>query len=290
LHHAGAARRADFLEHRKSSRYPSRIVKDAPDPPAAAGTQLLDRAIAVLQRLGEAGERGERLTAIAQSVGLNVSTAHRILGALERHGLAERETATRRHKLGVALFALGAQAADGPGLRFLCRPAMLRIAAATDETVFLMVRSGLNAVVVDRQQGSYVIETLTQNVGGLIPLGIGSGSLAILAFLPEEEAKAILDANAVRYQPFGDTPESIRITLAKARRQGYVARQSPHIKGISAVAIPIRPPGRAVSAALAINMTTARLGPGRLEELLELLRQEVAPIEETLAIGRRGGG
>ncbi len=248
------------------------------------GAQLLDRAVAILQRLGEAGERGERLTAIAESVGLNVSTAHRILGALERHGLVERETATRRHRLGVALFALGAQAADGPGLRRLCRPALVRIAAGTDETVFLMVRSGLNAVVVDREQGSYMIETLTQNVGGLIPLGIGSGSIAILAFLPEREAEAVLEANAERYREFGETPDSVRATLLQARSQGYVSRQSPLIKGISAVAIPIRPPGRDVTAALAINMITTRLVPGRLEELVDLLRREIAPIEEALAI------
>ena len=77
------------------------------------GVQLLDRAVGVLRHLAAAGERGERLSSVAQALELSVPTAHRILSALEGHGLVEREVATRRFRLGVGLFSLGAQAADG---------------------------------------------------------------------------------------------------------------------------------------------------------------------------------
>ncbi|HEX3170728.1 MAG TPA: helix-turn-helix domain-containing protein, partial [Burkholderiales bacterium] len=57
----------------------------------ATGTQLLDRAVGVLNFLGEAGQRGARASAITEAVGLKSSTAHRIITALERHNLIERE-------------------------------------------------------------------------------------------------------------------------------------------------------------------------------------------------------
>ena len=155
--------------------------------------------MAVIKLLGEVGEKGARMAEIADGLGLKTSTAHRIVSALERHGLIEREQATKRYRLGLALFSLGAAAADGTGLRKVSRPALLRLAAQTGDTVFLMARSGFNVVCVDRQEGSYVLDSLTGHVGGQIPMGVGPASQAILAFLPAEEAEIIINANAPLY-------------------------------------------------------------------------------------------
>jgi DNA-binding IclR family transcriptional regulator len=60
------------------------------------------------------------------------------------------------------------------------------------------------------------------------------------------------------------------------------------VEGISALAVPIRPKGRDVVAALSINMTSARLAQARLPALLAMLRQEVAMVEAQLsATGKR---
>lgn len=132
--------------------------------------------MAILNYLGEVGEQGARASALAEAVGLTQPTAHRIIGALERHGLIEREQSTRRYRLGLSLFVLGAQAADGTGFRRLCHPALLRLAAETGDTVFLMARSGFNTVCFDRQEEGYMIDSLTGQVGGQIPLGVGPAS------------------------------------------------------------------------------------------------------------------
>jgi len=100
---------------------------------------------------------------LRKHVGLTGPTSHRIIAALERHGLIEREQATKRYRLGLSLFALGARAADGTGLRTVCRPALLRLAAESGDTVFLMARSGFDAVCVDRQEGAYIIDSLNRS-------------------------------------------------------------------------------------------------------------------------------
>ncbi len=249
----------------------------------ATGTQLLDRAVAILDYLGEVGEEGARPAALAEAVGLTPPTAHRIIGALERHGLIEREQTTKRYRLGLSLFVLGAKAADGTGFRRACHPAMLRLAARTGDSVFLMARSGFNTVCVDRQEGSYVIDSLTGNVGGQIPLGVGPASQAILAFLPAEEAGVILKTNAPLYHRFnGLSAEEIAERLPEIRAQGYAFDHGRLVEGISAIALPILPQGRDVAGALAINMTSARLGPDRQQEIIALLRGEVAAIEESI--------
>lgn len=256
---------------------------DDGEQPVVTGTQLLDRAVSVLKQLGEAGERGAKMSAIAGALELKTSTAHRIITALERHGLIEREHATKRYRLGLALFALGAAAADGTGLRKLCRPALLRLAAETGDTVFLMARSGLNTVCVDRQEGAYMLDSLTGHVGGQIPLGVGPASQAILAFLGEEEANAVIDANAPLYLKYnGLTAADVRARLPVVREQRFALDDGQLVAGISAFAVPILPPKRDAVASIAINMTSARLNPDRLRELIARLRHEIEAIERTI--------
>ena len=178
-----------------------------------------------MKLLGDAGQAGLRPIEVSKQLGLTTTTAHRIMTALERHGLVEREQATHRYRLGLSLFAMGAKAADGTGLRSLCRPALMRLAAETGDTVFLMARSGFNVVCVDRQEGTYVLDSLTGHIGGQIPLGVGSASLAVLAFLPEQEARAIVAANARHYAAFnGLSAEEIDAAARRDARAGVRAR------------------------------------------------------------------
>ncbi len=254
-----------------------------PDSEKAAGVQLLGRAVAILKYLGEIGGQGARAATLAEALNLKASTAHRIIAALERHGLVERERATKRYRLGLSVFALGAQAADGTGFKRLCHPSLLRLAAETGDTVFLMARNGFNTVCVDRQEGSYMIDSLTGQVGGQIPLGVGPASQAILAFLPPEEAELILQTNAPSYPRFNKlSAEEIATRLPDIREQGYAFDHGRLVEGISALAMPILPRGRDVVGALAINMTSARLQSGRLPELIQLLAREIKGIEESI--------
>lgn len=255
----------------------------ASDEIAATGTQLLDRAVAVLKFLGEAGQGGATMAMIGEALGLKQPTAHRIITALERHGLVDRERETRRYRLGLALFAMGATAADGTGLRVLARPALMRLSAASGDSVFLMARAGFNTVCVDRQQGSYMIESLTGHIGGQIPMGVGPASQAILAFLPPAEAAVIASTNAPLYRRFGSlTERKVKDALDGIRQNGYAVDHGELVAGISAIAVPILPPGRDAIASIAINLTSARLSDERLPVLVDMIKTEVRSIEASL--------
>jgi DNA-binding IclR family transcriptional regulator len=248
------------------------------------GTQLVDRTMAILRYLGDRGQRGATASEIAASLELSKSTAHRLAVAMARHRLIEREQATKRYRLGLSLFALGAQAADSTAFRKICHPALLRIAAETGDTVLLMGRSGFNAICIDREVGTYTISSLTgREVGGQIPMGVGPSSQLLLALMPPEDARVIIEANAGHYSRFNKlTVEEIWERLPMIIKQGYAVEQGRLIDGLSAVAMPIAPFGRDVVGCLTIHMTTARLTPMRLPQLLKLLRHEINQIEEQI--------
>jgi DNA-binding IclR family transcriptional regulator len=246
----------------------------------ATGTQLLDRAVLILNHLGEVGRGGARVSDIAETFELNMSTAHRIIAGLERHRYVEQDPISKRYRLGLALFALGAKAADTTGLRRVSHPALMRIASKTGDTVFLMARNGFNVVCVDRQEGTYMIDSLTGSVGGQIPMGVGPASQVILANMPEREAEAVLEANAGQYKRFnGLSVAEIRRSLATIREQRFAADHGHLVEGISALAVPIISAGGDVAGSIAINMTSARLSSDRQATLLAMLREEIRQIE-----------
>lgn len=87
------------------------IAAPAAAPSGAGGTQSLERAIALLRAVADAGTGGARLADLMAGVGLSKATAHRLLMALAREGLVEQDGRSKRYHLGPDLVALGDLAA-----------------------------------------------------------------------------------------------------------------------------------------------------------------------------------
>src|SRR5262249_37866770 len=94
---------------------------------AIQGAQLIDRAASLLRLLAQDNPEGWKISDLASASGLSVPTCHRILTALAGHAFVAQGADDRRYHLGLEFFRLGVQAADGPGLRRICRPSLIRI-------------------------------------------------------------------------------------------------------------------------------------------------------------------
>ncbi|MBP2300599.1 AMP-binding protein [Azospirillum picis] len=80
---------------------------DPATPPAAGGTQSLERAIALLRAVAAAEPDGARLADLMAAVGLSKATAHRLLMALAREALVDQDMRSKRYHLGSGLVPLG---------------------------------------------------------------------------------------------------------------------------------------------------------------------------------------
>src|SRR6266571_4296759 len=154
------------------------------------------RLLAVLEALSEAAAEGLRLTDAMRATGLNKTTAHRLLGGLAAHGLAEQDPETGRFFVGLKLLSWAEAAKDRFGFARLAEPTLVRISRRTQDTVYLVARVGDEIVCLDCREGAFPIKVLTLTIGDRRPLGIGAGSLAILAALPDDEVERILSTHA----------------------------------------------------------------------------------------------
>jgi DNA-binding IclR family transcriptional regulator len=248
---------------------------DTPDVADGPGTGMLQRSFAVIRALADAQPDGGRVTRLAKAVGLTQGTVHRILHALIAEGMVEQDENSKLYRLSVEFFALAAQAGNPSGMRTLCRPALLRLCASLGDTIFLLVKSSFDAVCLDICEGPFPIRSFTGDIGGRVALGVGQGSLAILAFLPEAEREEIIRFNVPRIRGYGVLDEVyLRTEIERVRQLGYAGRNSGVLDGMAGVAVPILDRTGVAVAALSVGTLAARLGDDRLPMVVELLRRQ----------------
>ncbi|WP_296994849.1 IclR family transcriptional regulator [Thalassospira sp. UBA1131] len=246
---------------------------------SSGGAQLLDRAVLLIDLIANGKVEGVSLKELVELSGLNTATCHRILNTLVGHKLLARDDKRRSYRLGARMAVYGARAARGPGLVSRCEIALARLRRETGDTTHLMARFNHDSVCLDRRDGECIVPTLTGTIGGSVPIGVGPGSISMLAFLDEDEQDFIIRANMGRYAPYKNlTREKIRDLIAGTRERGYAIDDGELIPGIAGVAMPIMQDGEKPTASLGFTLLCAKMSPGMFEHYAALLQKEIAAI------------
>lgn len=242
------------------------------------------RGAAILRLLATAGRRGIALTSLSEATGLANSTVHRLLTQLIRQRLALQLDGSRLYAIGPLAYELGLSAAQQFDVRQVCRPSMEQLALNSGATVYLVQRSGHEAVCIDLVQGPSAVRVVTLHIGSRRPLGLGAGGLAMLAALPIEEADGIFERVAGQIQDQWRFPRpELRRSLELARTQRYAIIRNRITPGVTAIGKSFNDSLGQVFGAVTIAGLNTRMTEGRLERLLESLGQATRTIEGTLS-------
>lgn len=260
--------------------------------PAAARAQpagnllSLDRAITLLSAVANSHD-GLRLTDAATVASLSPSTTHRILSALVQHRLLRLPEGTRKYVPGAELYRLGLAAARHFSLVDLARPSLLALAERTQDTISLSIIDGREALCLDRVVGSYPIKTMALEVGERRPLGVGAGSLALLAALPAAEREEVVKddkARIARYPNF--TAAALGRWAGDAARRGYAHSPERVLAGMSAVGVAIRDTDGRPIGSISLSGIAPRVRGERLREIIGILQHECAQVAKAAAVLR----
>jgi DNA-binding IclR family transcriptional regulator len=232
---------------------PPSIGAGSPAAIVETGVGVLDRTLAIV----EAVASGSRtFSDIAEATGLARSTAHRLLKALEAHGLLSFDVGFG-YRLGPRLVRLASAAMRELPLRELARPALERLARVTGETAQLFVRSGDERLCIDVVESESELRTIVP-VGASLPLTAGSAGKVIMAWAPDRERLVGL------LRPFTDrTPgvDRLRRQLAAAHRRGWAESSGEREPGVASVSAPVFDGKGTVLAAVSVSGPVQRLGP-----------------------------
>ena len=211
---------------------------------------------------------------LAQLAGLPKSTTSRLVGALERQGLVQRDPARGAIKPGPVLLRYARKETSGLDLVELAGTALERLARASGETANLGVATSTAVEMLDQRDSRHILGS-TNWVGQRVP---HHGSVIGKVFLADGTLP-LPDSPLERLAPRTITdPAELRRDFERTRARGYATAVDELEPGLWAVAAPVRDAGGIVVAALSVSGPTVRLHDGLLDELGRLVRDEAADL------------
>lgn len=273
------------------------VEGDGPDRPlggAASGgetykeVRALTRGVRVLEALAELG--WARPSALAAHTGIDRSTVYRLAHTLVAAGFLTE----RREDGAFALTSRVAQIAQGIRHDDLAgQIALPHLRALTAKVLWPSDFAVLNAGVVSIQVSTHNLSAMTIHramVGKTRPLLRSALGRAILSASSDEEVARILDV--VERQGGSDAREAnfrlgVRRMLAETRERGHAVSTGAIEAGISALALPVRGPGRVAGAVNIIYFRSVMTQEAAAAAHLDDLRACVTAIEADLAAALR---
>jgi IclR family pca regulon transcriptional regulator len=219
---------------------------------------------------------------VSRLTGLDRATARRCLLTLLKGGYAS--TDGRLFTLTPRVLRLGyAYLAAAPLPRRL-QPFIERLSETTKESASAAIMDGSDVIYVARAAQKRVM-SVALNIGSRLPAYCSSMGRVLLAALPPEEARALIEGSerqALTAKTLTDV-DDLMAELEKVRRRGYALVDQELELGLRSIAVPIVTTGGQVVAALNTGAQAARASSARLKtEVLPLLLDVQAQLRQVL--------
>ncbi len=258
------------------------IIRDNP-------VRSLAKAVLLLEALADEREATPRR--LAEALKEPRTTVYRLLTGLEALDMVEAGSQSGTWRLGWRLLRLGSAVIERLDERQAALPVMERIHRATEETVFLCVRRGDEAVCIERIDGLRV-QSLALRLGGSLPLHAGAAPRTLLAWEPRSEWEAYLERSAHLSQYTDRTPVTraeLFAELEKTLADGYAVSDEDITPGIGSLGAPIFDYTGGIRAAISIGGTRQMLLVDMREEAIRLLVEGAREVSTALGYEREDG-
>jgi DNA-binding IclR family transcriptional regulator len=240
------------------------------------GTQAVDRAAQLLVHVVHCPEP-VTFTELTAASGLAKSTTSRLLMALERNGLVQRDT-RGRYRPGEVFVSYAWRGGAEAGLVTVAQPFLDRLGEATGETINLGVARRGMVEQITQVDSTYLIGG-TNWVGLSVPLHCAALGKVLLAY----GAAPLPPGRLVRRTARTITSrDALQADLAEVRRRGYAVTSEELEPGLVAVAAPVYRDGAAAVAALSVSGPATRLTRTRIPAIASLCQSEASGLSAVL--------
>lgn len=239
----------------------------------------------MLRVIARGRDQGVGLSDICRQSGLNKSTAHRLASALVAAGMVEQDDTSRLYFLGAECHALGLVAASRFGLHHDVDWPVRRLAEQSGDAAFFSLRQGAWSLCLLRHEGHYPLKSHVLQAGDRHPLGVGGGSLSMLAALDDAEVQQTLDTvmDEIRLSFPQYTRSFLLAEVATTRQRGFAVNRGQVLKGSWGFGVAVRDPDGQVVGAYSIATVESRVTADREIELRDLLQKEARALEQLLS-------
>ncbi|MFS0646333.1 IclR family transcriptional regulator [Siminovitchia sp. 179-K 8D1 HS] len=226
--------------------------------------QSIDRAMKIIKVLVSKSQDGLSISELSRECDLPVSSMHRMLKAMIKHGLVQQDEESKRYGLGNIWLEYGLQMYDRMDYISKIRPELENLMKKVEESVYLSEPIGHEALVIERIDCETNPIRVYDQLGSRIPMHIGAANKVMLAFMPDHQSESIIHALLPEKERKGFSEE-----LKKIKQRGYSVSHGERTEGTSSVAAPILNHFGEVHGAVSIGFVSFHLSEERLDFLIK---------------------
>jgi DNA-binding IclR family transcriptional regulator len=234
-----------------------------------AGVASVARALSLLDALADS-DRPLGVSELARRIGVNASTASRLLATLQQSGYVERQPGGP-YRLGLKFVRLSEHVLAGIDLRDRARPWLQWLVQETGETATLSVPGPTEAVTVDFVPSPRSVASMAHLGRPSVPHATAAGKV-MLAF---GELRHTEPLTAYTEHTITD-PELLEAELDRVRRAGLAEAVAEREPELGALAVPVLGRDRELVAILGLQGPTSRVPGAALAAPLRRAAAEVA--------------
>ncbi|GAA2180980.1 IclR family transcriptional regulator [Brooklawnia cerclae] len=225
--------------------------------------------------------QGLTLTAVADRLGMPMSSAHSLLGQLVQEQVIMRRDLDKTYRLAPRWLVLGEGGEQRDLVRDffdIARDASQRL----EETIQLAVRTDDRVTYIAFVDSPRPVR-LACRVGNQLPLHACASGKVLLAWETDDVVDEVLAEPLERLTPHTVVdPARLREHLMAVRKAGYASESEESMRGLSCVSVPVHDHTGEVVAALTASLPTPSLPCGEIERVMPVIR------EAALTLGRPG--
>lgn len=204
--------------------------------------QAVETGMSVLKGLARLGGRAS-LTAIAAHIDESPAKVHRYLVSLIEEGLVAQESGTQQYHLGVEALQIGLAAMRQSDPIRLAEASLIRLRETLEITSFVSVMGNKGPTIVRFEEPGLPV-TVNVRVGSVMPLLWSATGRVFLGLLDDRRVQALasaeLEGASSEQRALLDAKDPIGTLQAQVLADGCAAVCDTNLRGISAVAAPMR--------------------------------------------------
>lgn len=240
----------------------------------ARGLQLLD-----LLAAADKGEAG--VTELADQLGVDKSSAFRLLQTLVKYGYVEQDMETRRYRLGPQIVTLSRRILTRMPLRDQAKPFLRQLVERTGECAHLAIPAQGQTLYIDQVESPATLSVNT-GVGTLAPLHCTALGKVLLAYGAEPIPRELRPYT----QRTITDPAELRAHLEQTRHWGYAIDDEEFAAGVRCVAVPVWDFRGRVVGAIGISGPSGRMSLERLPGLAAIVAEIGQALSDRLSFKR----
>lgn len=244
----------------------------------------LTKGLLILEMMMEKDSLG--VTEISKVLGVNKSSAYRLLITLEDRNFVRQDPVSGKYSLGMRLASFRTKVLEGIDLRGIARPYLKWLTDETREASALCVLSDNQGIIIEKQSSKESISAYLY-VGMTEPLHCTALGKVLLGHLPEDRQIELLSKNLERFTAYTITDkEQILEECRKAYEQGYALDNEEYSLSMRCIAAPVYNSKGELAAAVGISGPVTRVRSDNISEYIEAVREAAKNISSNLGYSK----